>query len=71
VVTASLDQTARLWDAETEAAVTSPIAVLKENVGERMWDAEFSLDGMRVVTVGQDRDASNLAPHPEHADVGS
>jgi hypothetical protein len=55
LITTSLDQTARLWDAETEAVVTSPIVVLKENVGARMRDAEFSPDGTRVVTAGEDR----------------
>jgi hypothetical protein len=68
---ASLDQAARLWDAETEVAITSPIPVLKENVGARMWDAEFSPDVMPAVTAGEDRGAPNLVPLPGHAAVGS
>jgi hypothetical protein len=36
-----------------------------------MRDAEFNPDGTRVVSAGEDRDASNLAPLSEYADVGS
>src|SRR5262249_2073444 len=34
---------------------------------ERMWDAEFNPDETRVVPVGEDKDASNLAPFLGHA----
>ena len=57
MLAAPLDQTARLWDAEVEAAIPSLIAVLKESVGARMWDAEFSPDVTPVVTAGEDRNA--------------
>jgi hypothetical protein len=52
VVTASQDQTARLWDAETG----TEIAVLKAHEG---WvrSAAFSPDGKRVVTASQDQTA--------------
>jgi len=32
-----------------------------------MWDAELNPDETRVVPVGEDKDASNLAPFPGHA----
>jgi hypothetical protein len=32
-----------------------------------MWDAEFNADKTRVVPVGEDKDAANLAPFPGHA----
>ena len=48
VVTASLDKTARIWDAARGKPLTSPM--VHEEVGR----AVFSPDGMRVVTAGSD-----------------
>src|SRR5262249_54005920 len=51
-ITASADQTARIWDAETGA----PIAVLRGH-GSAVWSAAFSPDGRKVVTASEDRTA--------------
>lgn len=50
VVTASSDQTARLWDAETG----KEIAVLKAHEGAALAAASWRRDGRRIVTAGQD-----------------
>ena len=52
VVTASLDHTARVWNAETGAEV----ATLSGH-GDWVWTAAFSPDGSRVVTASEDRTA--------------
>ena len=52
VVTASWDNTARLWD----AATGTEIAVLKAHE-EWVWSAAFSPDGRRVVTASWDNTA--------------
>ncbi len=52
VVTASLDKTARVWDAATGEPVTPPL----EHEGEVQY-AEFSPDGQRVVTASADHKA--------------
>ena len=52
VVTASLDNTARLWDAESGTA----IAVLQGHAGSVL-RAAFSPDGKRVVTASYDKTA--------------
>jgi eukaryotic-like serine/threonine-protein kinase len=51
-VTASLDTTARIWDAHTGKEVTS---ALKHS--SRVWSARFSQDNKRVVTASDDRTA--------------
>jgi WD40 repeat protein/serine/threonine protein kinase len=52
VVTASRDHTARIWDADTGAAVTPPL-----RHDDIVWRAAFSPDGRRVVTASRDRTA--------------
>ena len=52
VVTASRDNTARIWDAESG----KEIAVLKGHTGF-VWSAAFSGDGKRVVTASFDSTA--------------
>ena len=52
VVTASVDQTARLWDVESGKEV----AVLKGHTDD-VWSAAFSPDGKRVVTASVDQTA--------------
>jgi WD40 repeat protein len=49
VVTASNDQTARVWDAATGEPLTGPL----EHQGT-VWTAAFSPNGMRVVTASGD-----------------
>ena len=51
-MTASDDQTARIWDAESG----KEIAVLKGHT-EPVWSAAFSGDGKRVVTASEDNTA--------------
>jgi WD40 repeat protein len=52
ITTASLDRTARVWDAHTGA----PLVVLK---GHESWvySAAFSSDGLRIVTASDDKTA--------------
>jgi hypothetical protein len=52
LVTASMDQTARVWDAQSGLPLTPP---LKHNGG--VWLASFSLDGGRLVTASADQTA--------------
>jgi WD40 repeat protein len=52
VVTASLDKTARVWDAESRRA----LAILTGHQGA-VHTAEFSPDGKRVVTASSDKTA--------------
>ena len=52
IVTASVDKTARLWDAKTGA----PLAVLRGHEGT-VFSAAFSPDGTRIVTASQDKTA--------------
>ena len=52
VVTASEDNTARLWD----AAAGKEIAVLRGHENS-VWSAAFSPDGTRVVTASEDNTA--------------
>ena len=52
MVTASDDQTARLWDAATGKAL-----VTLEGHTDRVWSAAFSPDGTRVVTASFDKTA--------------
>src|SRR5262249_60873968 len=52
IVTASEDQTARVW----EAAPGRPLATLKGHTGP-VRDARFSPDGRRIVTASDDRTA--------------
>ncbi|PYJ82216.1 MAG: hypothetical protein DME22_19220, partial [Verrucomicrobia bacterium] len=71
VLTASADQTARIWDAATGQPLTSPLRHERE-----VWYAEFSRDGQSVVTASFDKtardwDASSGKPRAEplaHAD---
>jgi WD40 repeat protein/serine/threonine protein kinase len=49
IVTASRDHTARIWDANTGAAVTPPL-----RHGDIVWRAAFSPDSRRVVTASRD-----------------
>jgi tetratricopeptide (TPR) repeat protein len=71
LVTASDDQTARVWDASSGEAVTGPL----EHTGE-VNQASFSRDGRRLVTASRDRtarvwDASTgrpLSPPLKHND---
>jgi WD40 repeat protein len=63
IVTASVDGTARTWDAPTG----KPIATVRHQ--DRIWSAAFSSDGMRIVTASSDRtariwDARSGAPGP-------
>src|SRR5262249_47519165 len=51
VVTASLDGTARVW----EAATGKELARLVHN--DRVWTAAFSVDGARIVTASDDKTA--------------
>jgi hypothetical protein len=51
-VTASHDNTARIWD----TATAKPIAVLRGHVGW-VWSAAFSPDGSRIVTASWDKTA--------------
>jgi WD40 repeat protein/serine/threonine protein kinase len=48
LVTASFDQTAKVWDAETGQAL------LTLNHPDGLWDARFSPDGTRLATAGLD-----------------
>jgi roadblock/LC7 domain-containing protein len=52
VVTASWDQTARVWDAATGKTLSEPM----KHDGA-VWSAEFSADGQRVVTASSDKTA--------------
>ncbi|HKX27657.1 MAG TPA: AAA-like domain-containing protein, partial [Blastocatellia bacterium] len=52
VMTASADQTARVW----EAATGRPMAVLQGHTAE-VWNAAFSPDGQRIVTTSGDNTA--------------
>ena len=52
IVTASGDQTARIWD----AATAKPIAVLSGH-GDMVLSAAFSPDGRRIVTASEDQTA--------------
>src|SRR6516165_8089166 len=52
VVTASLDETARIWDADSGQEIKQ----LKGHTGP-VWSAGFSLDGKRVVTASVDHTA--------------
>ena len=52
VVTASVDKTARVWDAATGKPVTAPL----EHQG-LVYSASFSADGTRVVTASEDKTA--------------
>jgi WD40 repeat protein/serine/threonine protein kinase len=52
IVTASLDFTARIWDADTGAALGEPMR--HEN---SIYSAQFSSDGKRVVTTSRDKTA--------------
>ena len=60
VVTASLDGTARVWDAVTGTPITGPLA---HHAG--VPSAEFSRDGTRVVTASLDH-----TPRVWHAATG-
>ena len=55
VVTASWDNTARVWDAATGKPVTGPL----EHQGQ-VYSAAFSPDGTRVVTASRDRDGAGV-----------
>jgi WD40 repeat protein len=64
VVTASLDKTAKVWDAKSGAEVLT----LKGHTGS-LSSASFSPDGLRVVTGSDDKtarvwDARPLGPEP-------
>jgi WD40 repeat protein len=59
VVTASFDNTARLWDARTGAA----LATLSGHRAE-VFSALFSPDGNRVVTASDDKTAGIWQLHP-------
>ena len=52
VVTASEDNTARLWDATNGKALGEPM-----RHGDKVTSAQFSPDGQRVVTVSYDKTA--------------
>jgi WD40 repeat protein len=52
IVTASDDNTARIWD----AATAKEIAVLRGH-GNAVWSAKFSPDGSRIVTASGDKTA--------------
>jgi Tol biopolymer transport system component len=52
VVTASFDNTARLWDAQSGQALGEPM-----RHQDRVWHAAFSPDGRRVVTASVDKTA--------------
>jgi WD40 repeat protein len=52
VVTASIDDTARVWDARTGQPVTGPL-----EHGNIVTSAAFSADGTRVVTASYDKTA--------------
>ena len=73
MVTASGDNTARIWDAESG----KEIAVLKGHAG-RVISAAFSADGKRVVTASDDKTAriwdaesgKEIAVLKGHADIG-
>src|SRR5271166_2698492 len=52
VVTASRDNTARVWDAATGRAISEP---MKHD--NSVYSAQFSADGQRVVTASQDKTA--------------
>jgi WD40 repeat protein len=52
VVTASVDHTARVWDATTGKPLSPPL----EHQGG-VWSAVFSPDGTRVITASNDRTA--------------
>jgi WD domain, G-beta repeat len=53
IVTASADETARLWDGETGKPIGEP---LKGHQGS-VWSAAFSPDGKRIVTASEDKTA--------------
>ena len=53
IVTASMDKTARLWDAATGQPIGEP---LKGHDGA-VWSAAFSPDGKRIVTASEDKTA--------------
>ena len=52
VVTASMDKTARVWDADTGKPISPPLQHQKA-----VWSAAFSPDGTRVVTASEDKTA--------------
>jgi WD40 repeat protein len=51
VATASRDRTARVWDANTGAAISPP---LRHNAKNGVWRVAFSPEGSRLVTAAQD-----------------
>ena len=51
-MTASWDSTARVWDAQTGQPLTEPL----KHAG-RVYSAQFSPDGKRVVTASEDNTA--------------
>jgi hypothetical protein len=59
VATASADNTARVWDAQTGQPLTPPLQHQEE-----VWSAVFSPDGRRMVTASADKTARvwDLAP---------
>jgi WD40 repeat protein len=59
IVTASWDNTARLWD----AATAKEIAVLRGHEST-VWSAAFSPDGARIVTASSDKTAASGTPPP-------
>ena len=52
IVTASLDQTARVWDARTGVQIGAPLR--HEGV---VWSARFSADGKQIITASRDHTA--------------
>ena len=53
IVTASVDKTARLWDAETGKPIGEPLKGHADSVSS----AAFSPDGKRIVTASEDKTA--------------
>ena len=51
VLTASLDGTARVWEAATGRPISPPL----RHGGGVVWSGGFSPDGRRVVTAGDDK----------------